>query len=100
MVGSTTASAAAVAMAASMALPPAARTASPACAASGCEVATIWEPITGMRRDGYGSSTGSKLAAAPARGSSRARGTPALEVGGGHRDLRSFIGPCFGRRAP
>ena len=40
-VGSTTVRAAAVAMAASIALPPACSTAKPACAASGCEVATM-----------------------------------------------------------
>ena len=52
MFGSTTVSAAAVAMAASIALPPAASTASPACAASGCDVATICRPSTGTRCDG------------------------------------------------
>ena len=51
-VGSTTVSAIAVATAASTALPPLASIVSPACAASGCVVATQLRASTGMRREG------------------------------------------------
>ena len=50
--GSTTVSVIAVAIAASTALPPFASIESPACAPSGCAVATTFRAITGMRREG------------------------------------------------
>ena len=50
--GSTIVSVAAAAIAASTALPPCARMRSPACAASGCEVATTLRAMTGMRTVG------------------------------------------------
>jgi hypothetical protein len=52
LVGSTTVSVIAAAIAASTALPPACNICSPAWAASGCEVATIFLAITGMRWEG------------------------------------------------
>jgi hypothetical protein len=52
--GSTTAITAAVAMAASTALPPCCSIFKPACAASGCEVATTLRAKTGRRALGYG----------------------------------------------
>ena len=51
-VGSTTVSVIAAASAASTALPPRASICRPACAASGCEVATTFLASTGMRCDG------------------------------------------------
>src|SRR5690606_38642957 len=54
MVGSTTVSVMAAASAASIALPPRAKTAAPACAASGCEVATTLRARTGCRPEGKG----------------------------------------------
>ena len=52
LTGSTTVSAIAVAIAASTALPPFCSIESPACAASGCVVATQFRASTGMRREG------------------------------------------------
>ena len=49
LVGSTTGSVIAAASAASIALPPLSSMRNPAWAASGCEVATMFEAITGMR---------------------------------------------------
>ena len=49
LTGSVSVSVAAAAMAASTALPPPANTRSPACAASGCEVATMLRAKTGVR---------------------------------------------------
>jgi hypothetical protein len=49
--GSTTTSVIAAAIAASTALPPFSSIRKPACAASGCEVATTLRPITGARAD-------------------------------------------------
>jgi hypothetical protein len=54
--GSTTVSAIAVARAASTALPPSARIPRPACAASGCDVATTLRASTGLRGHAYGCS--------------------------------------------
>src|SRR5687767_8632281 len=54
--GSTTVSVMAVATSASAALPPLSSMRSPACAASGCEVATTFDANTGMRWDQYGKS--------------------------------------------
>src|SRR5262245_53313344 len=56
LVGSTTVSAIAAASAASTAFPPASNMRSPACAASGCDVATTFRAITGARCDAYGNS--------------------------------------------
>ena len=56
MVGSTTVSAMAVARAASTALPPLSSMRRPACAASGCDVATTLAASTGMRWEAYGKS--------------------------------------------
>src|SRR6185369_5248020 len=53
-VGSTTVSVMAAARPASTALPPFASMASPACAASGCDVATMFFASTGMRCEAYG----------------------------------------------
>jgi hypothetical protein len=50
--GSTMVSAAAAAMAASMALPPCCSMRRPACEARGCEVATTLRAITGLRTVG------------------------------------------------
>jgi hypothetical protein len=50
--GSSTVIAAAVATAASTALPPCRMTCSPACAASGCVVATTFRAKTGIRWEG------------------------------------------------
>ena len=50
--GSTTVSVIAVASAASTALPPRASIATPACVASGCDVATTFAAQIGCRRDG------------------------------------------------
>ncbi len=55
-VGSTTVSVIAAASPASTALPPLASMASPACAASGCEVAMTFFASTGIRCEGYGKS--------------------------------------------
>src|SRR5882724_8400639 len=55
LVGSRTVMHAAVAIAASTALPPSRRICKPACAASGCEVATMFAANTGSRWEGYGS---------------------------------------------
>jgi len=52
LVGSTTVSVIAAASAASTALPPASSMLSPACAASGCDVATTFLASTGMRWEG------------------------------------------------
>ena len=52
MTGSTTVSAMAVATMASAALPPACSMRRPACAASGCDVATTFAASTGMRCEG------------------------------------------------
>ena len=49
--GSTTVNAIAVASAASTALPPRASISTPACAASGCDVATTFAAQTGCLRD-------------------------------------------------
>src|SRR4029077_1740462 len=51
-VGSTTVSVIAVAIAASAALPPLYNMLNPACAASGCDVATALRASTGIRREG------------------------------------------------
>src|SRR5882672_8339625 len=53
-VGSTTVSVIAAARPASTALPPRASAARPACAASGCDVATTFRARTGMRCEAYG----------------------------------------------
>src|SRR5437764_9036470 len=55
LVGSRTVMHAAVAIAASTALPPSRRICNPACAASGCEVATMFAARIGSRCEGYGS---------------------------------------------
>ncbi len=52
--GSVSVSTAAVAIAASTALPPRCRMCSPACEASGCDVATTLRAKTGVRTVGYG----------------------------------------------
>ena len=56
LVGSRTVSAIAAATAASAALPPARSIRSPASAASGCEVATMFAASTGILCEGYGKS--------------------------------------------
>src|SRR6185437_4367334 len=56
LVGSSTVMQAAVAIPASTAFPPRASMLNPACAASGCDVATMFAAKIGIRCDGYGKS--------------------------------------------